>query len=220
MDFFSVSLTVPYLAKTFHRSNADITWGIGLVLMLRIVGAMTFGIFADRYGRKWPFIANNVLFIILEIGTGFTQTYRQFLAVRALFGIAMGGLYGNAIATAIEDTPKDARGLVSGIVQQGYAVGFLFATLFARALVTTTSSGWRSLFWFTAGPPVLLIIWRLFLPETDAYLERVELRERTESVERTFIAEAKLSLKRYWLVLIYLGLFLTGLAFMVSMPLV
>jgi len=216
MDFFAVSLTVTSLGKTFHRSNADITWGIGLVLMLRLVGALVFGWLSDRYGRKWPFIANNVLFIILELGTGFTQTFKQFLAVRAVFGIAMGGLYGNAIATAIEDCPKDARGLVSGIVQQGYAFGYLLATVFARGLVNTTSHGWRPLFWFCACPPVIMIVWRLFLPETDAYLERKALRERTDSIEKTFLAEAKLSLYRYWLVCIYMSLLLAGLAFMVS----
>lgn len=215
MDFFSVSLTVPNLAKTFKVSNYDITWGIGLVLMLRLVGASIFGILSDRYGRKWPFVANNVLFIILELGTGFTQTYRQFLAVRALFGIAMGGLYGNAIATAIEDVPRDARGIVSGITQQGYALGYLLATVFARALVNTTSHEWRPLYWFCACPPVLLIVWRLFLPETDAYLERVALRKRTESIEKTFLAEAKLSMRRYWLTFTYMSLLLSGLAFMV-----
>lgn len=219
MDFFSVSLTVTDLAKTFHRSNADITWGIGLVLMLRLAGASIFGILSDRFGRKWPFIVNNVLFIALELGTGFTQTYKQFLAVRALFGVAMGGLYGNAVATAIEDCPKDARGIVSGIVQQGYALGYLLATVFARALVNTTSHGWRPLYWFCACPPAVMIVWRLFLPETDAYLERVALRSRTESVERTFIREAKLSAKRYWLTFIYMSLLLSGLAFMVSDPL-
>jgi SHS family lactate transporter-like MFS transporter len=52
-------------------------------------------------------------------GTGFCQTYQQFLACRALFGIAMGGLYGNAAATALEDCPEEARGLMSGILQQG-----------------------------------------------------------------------------------------------------
>jgi SHS family lactate transporter-like MFS transporter len=66
---------------------------------------MGYRIASDRYGRKWPFIVNNVLFIILELGTGFAQTYEQFLGVRALFGIAMGGLYGNAAATALEDCP-------------------------------------------------------------------------------------------------------------------
>jgi len=142
-DFFTVSLTLTDLAKQFGKTNADISWGITLVLMFRSVGAITFGIAADRYGRKWPFILNNVLFIVLELGTGFCNTYRQFLAVRALYGIAMGGLYGNAAATALEDCPSEARGIISGMLQQGYAFGYLLATAFARALVDTTSHGWR-----------------------------------------------------------------------------
>ena len=117
-DFFTVSLTVPQLAAQFDKHNSDITWGITLVLMLRSVGAITFGIASDRYGRKWPFIVNNVLFIVLELGTGFCNTYKQFLGVRALFGIAMGGLYGNAAATALEDCPEYARGIISGMLQQ------------------------------------------------------------------------------------------------------
>jgi SHS family lactate transporter-like MFS transporter len=98
-DFFTVSLTVENLAESFGKTKKDITWGITLVLMLRSVGSIIFGLAADRYGRKWPFIINNLLFIVLELGTGFCTTYEQFLGVRALFGIAMGGLYGNAAAT-------------------------------------------------------------------------------------------------------------------------
>ena len=129
------------LAEAFDKSKTDITWGITLVLMFRSVGAIAFGIAADRYGRKWPFVVNNILFIILELGTGFCNTYKEFLAVRALFGIAMGGLYGNAAATALEDCPERARGIVSGMLQQGYAFGYLLATVFARALVNTTPHG-------------------------------------------------------------------------------
>ena len=106
-DFFTVSLTVENLADTFGKTNADITWGITLVLMLRSVGSIIFGLAADRYGRKWPFIINNVLFIILELSTGFCSTYKQFLGVRALFGIAMGGLYGNAAATGMFSSFKN-----------------------------------------------------------------------------------------------------------------
>ncbi|PNY23302.1 Carboxylic acid transporter protein, partial [Tolypocladium capitatum] len=118
-DFFTVSLTVTGLSETFGKTKTDITWGITLVLMFRSVGSILFGIAADRYGRKWPFIVNNLLFVALELGTGFCNTYSQFLACRALFGIAMGGLYGNAAATALEDCPEEARGLMSGILQQG-----------------------------------------------------------------------------------------------------
>lgn len=52
-DFFTVSLTVADLSAQFDKTTAEITWGITLVLMMRSVGAITFGLAADRYGRKW-----------------------------------------------------------------------------------------------------------------------------------------------------------------------
>ncbi|KAI0378860.1 MFS general substrate transporter [Hypomontagnella monticulosa] len=213
-DFFTVSLTVDDLAETFDRSNTDITWGITLVLMFRSVGSCIFGIASDRYGRKWPFIVNNILFIALELGTGFCNTYSQFLACRALFGVAMGGLYGNAAATALEDLPSEARGLMSGILQQGYAFGYLLATAFARGLVNTTPHGWRPLFWFGACPPVLFIIWRFYLPDTDTYQMHQEVRRARGNVSKTFIAEGKLALKHHWLLLTYMVLLMAGFSFM------
>jgi SHS family lactate transporter-like MFS transporter len=157
-DFFTVSLTVEDLAETFGKTKTDITWGITLVLMLRSVGSIIFGLAADRYGRKWPFIINNVLFIVLELGTGFCQTYEQFLGVRALFGVAMGGLYGNAAATALEDCPEEARGIISGMLQQGYAFGYLLATVFARAFVNTVGHGWRPVSLLTPPHPIHQLI--------------------------------------------------------------
>jgi len=216
-DFFTVSLTVTDLAATFDRSNADITWGITLVLMLRSVGAIIFGIWADRYGRKWPYVFNLLLFIVLELGTGFAQTYQQFLGIRALYGIAMGGLYGNAAATALEDCPEEARGIISGMLQQGYAFGYLLATAFARGLVNTTSHGWRPLYWFGAGPPVLIIAFRLCLPETNTFIKRQAIRTAGENVGKTFVAEGKVALRKHWLLLIYLVLLMAGFNFMVGL---
>ncbi|KAI0595759.1 H+ symporter family protein [Biscogniauxia sp. FL1348] len=242
-DFFTVSLTVHDLAETFDRSNTDITWGITLVLMLRSIGSIVFGIAADRYGRKWPFIINNLLFIILELpsrrlhpsrlgapgflglvrpeiflvpdlGTGFCQTYSQFLACRALFGVAMGGLYGNAAATALEDLPNEARGLMSGMLQQGYAFGYLLAAAFSRALVNTTPHSWRPLFWFGACPPVIFILWRLYLPETNTYIAHQEMRRANGNIGKTFVKEGKVALKHHWLMLTYLVLLMAGFNFM------
>ncbi|KUM60663.1 hypothetical protein ACN42_g6464 [Penicillium freii] len=213
-DFFTVSLTVSDLADTFNKSTTDITWGITLVLLLRPFGSIVFGIASDRYGRKWPFIVANAIFVILELATGFTQTYGQFLAVRSLFGIAMGGLYGIAAVTALEDCPEEARGLVSGLMQQGYAFGYLLATAFARALVNTTNHGWRPLFWFGACPPVLIIAFRLCLPETKAFKARKAIREEQGGLAQTFIAEGRVALKRHWLLLVYLILLTSGLNFM------
>lgn len=172
--------------------------------MMRSVGSIAFGIASDRYGRKWPYIVNMVLFIVLELATGFCNTFEQFLGVRALYGIAMGGLYGNATATALEDCPAAARGIMSGILQQGYAFGYLLATVFARGLVNTTPYGWRPLYWFGACPPVLLIIFRFFLPETQAYQQRSAIRDATGNLTGTFVAEGKVALRRHWKLLTYL----------------
>ena len=157
---------------------------------------------------------NNVLFIILELATGFCNTYSQFLGCRALFGIAMGGLYGNAAATALEDCPDAAKGIISGLLQQGYAFGYLLAAAFARAFVDTTSHGWRPLYWFGAGPPVLIIVFRLCLPETKSFRERAAVRKASGNIAGTFVSEGKVALQQHWLLLVYLVLLMAGFNFM------
>lgn len=119
----------------------------------------------------------------------------------------MGGLYGNAAATALEDVPSEARGLMSGILQQGYAFGYLLAAAFARALVNTTPYSWRPLFWFGACPPVLIILLRLALPETQAY------RTITPS-PNSFVRDATSTLRHHWLLLVYLVLLMSGFNFL------
>ena len=128
----------------------------------------------------------------------------------------MGGLYGNAAATALEDCPEEARGIISGMLQQGYAFGYLLATVFSRALVNTTSQGWRPLYWFGACPPVFIIFFRLYLPETNAYQERNLVRHERGNIGSAFIAEGKVALKQHWLLLVYLVLLMAGFNFMVS----
>ena len=166
-----------------------------------------------------------VLFIVLELGTGFCQNLNQLLGARALYGIAMGGLFGPAAATALEDLPYDARGVLSGLFEMGYATGYLLAALFYRALVPTTSHGWRSLFWFGAGPPVLIIIYRLYMPETNYFqvmkaerearlVAEEEARSHGAAVKakgiRAFLRESLRALKTNWVLLIYMVVLMAG----------
>lgn len=210
-----MTLTYSELSASFGEKPSKISVGVTLVLMFRPLGAAIFGIASDRFGRKWPFVINNVLLIIFELATGFCNTYRQFLAVRALFGIAMGGIYGNAAATALEDCPEDARGLMSGIFQSGYPFGYLLATVFWEAFDGKTGHGWRPLFWFGACPPALLIVFRLCLPETDAYRKRNISRNEKGTI-RGAVAEFSLAVRMYWRRLLYLVLFMAGFNYMVS----
>jgi MFS family permease len=86
-----VSLSVARLEVFFDRPASSVTTSITLTLLFRPLGAIIFGLLSDRYGRKWPLIANLLICAVLSLGTGFVQTFSQFLAVRSLFGIAMGG---------------------------------------------------------------------------------------------------------------------------------
>lgn len=216
-DFFTISMNITELSKQFGKSVKDITWGITLVLMLRSVGSIIFGYLGDRYGRKWPLILNLLLVCFLEIGTGFVQTYQHFLGVRAVFGILLGGVYGNAAATALDDCPMEARGIVSGFLQQGYTFGYLMAVVLKRAIADNSSKHWRAMFWFGSGVMFIIVIFRTFLPETKAFHQAMKATafNRTHGIQEvSFIKKAVSALKSYWLMVIYLVLLMAGFNFM------
>ncbi|KAI1916284.1 hypothetical protein LOZ58_003099 [Ophidiomyces ophidiicola] len=222
-DFFTVIICLTEIAADFGVANSEVSWGITVTLMLRSVGALIFGILSDRYGRKWPMIINLGFFVVLELGSAFCTSLTPFLAVRALYGIAMGGLFGPAAATALEDLPYDVRGVLAGLFQMGYDLGFLLAVIFYRALVPTTKHGWRSLFWFGSVPPIFIIIFRLCLPETHHFQAMKAEREarlklkNSEAVEqkktsslRAFLNDAGKALRQNWVMFIYLVVLMTA----------
>ncbi|KAF8074168.1 MFS general substrate transporter [Lyophyllum atratum] len=218
IDFFSVSLSVSRLEVQFDKKTHDITTAITLTLLFRSVGAVIFGIMSDRFGRKWPLVGNLVLISILQLGGGFVQTFKQFLAVRSLFGIGMGGVWGLAASTALENLPVEARGLASGILQQGYAVGYLLAACINLTLVPDTPTTWRSLFWTAAGISLFAAFIRALLPESEVFLraKAIEKARGTDTSQKTkiFIKETKEMLKRHWLLCIYAVLLMTGFNFL------
>ncbi|EPQ50135.1 MFS general substrate transporter [Gloeophyllum trabeum ATCC 11539] len=220
IDFFSVSLSVTNLAHQFDKPQKDITTAITLTLLFRSLGAVIFGIISDRYGRKWPLFWNMLLVSVLSLGSGFVNTYPQFLAVRSLFGIGMGGVWGLAASTALENLPVEVRGLASGVVQQGYAVGYLIAAVVNLQLVPSVSAGWRSLFWTGAGVSAFAAFIRALLPES-AYFLRAKEAERLHGTHKTpkektriFLRETKEMLKTHWLLCIYAILLMSGFNFL------
>ncbi|EGP88750.1 uncharacterized protein MYCGRDRAFT_38280 [Zymoseptoria tritici IPO323] len=215
-DYFTVPLTVTEIAKEFGEMPSAITWGITITLMLRSVGAVISGCICDRYGRKWIMIGNLALIVIVEMCSGFCNNLPQFIGVRALFGICMGGLIGVATTTALEDLPYESRGIASGIVNIGYPVGYLLATPMYRAWVP--SHGWRSLFWFASGAPLLVLLWRLYLPETNSFQILKASREdkhtrqdhKRPSSLRAFLSEASFALRKNWVLFIYMVVLMTA----------
>lgn len=151
---------------------------------------------------------------VLELGSGFVQTFSQFLAVRSLFGVAMGGVWGLAASTALENLPVDLRGLASGVLQQGYAVGYLIAAVINLWLVPEVSPGWRALFWTGSGISLFSAFLRMLLPESELFI-RAKAAEKARGVTtrhktKIFIHETKEMLKRHWKLSIYAVLLMTG----------
>jgi len=91
-DFHALSIQQVKLAAFYKTSKTDISTAITLTLLLRSVGAAIFGLAGDRWGRKWPMVLNMVILGLLQIATIYSATFQQFLAVRALFGLFMGGV--------------------------------------------------------------------------------------------------------------------------------
>jgi MFS family permease len=104
-DFHALSIQTTKLSDYYDRSKTDVSTAITLTLLLRSVGAAFFGLAGDKYGRKWPMVVNMLVLGFLQIATIYSRTFQQFLAVRSLFGLFMGGVYGNAIAMALEHCP-------------------------------------------------------------------------------------------------------------------
>jgi len=152
-DFFIVVMVLTEIAKDFNRSNADIALTLTVTLAFRPVGAFLFGLMADRYGRRIPLMMNVVFYSIIEVSSGLAPNYATFLVLRALFGIGMGGEWGVGASLAMEAVPSRWRGILSGVLQEGYALGYLLAS--CAYFLVLPHFGWRAMF-FIGGLPALL----------------------------------------------------------------
>src|SRR5258705_1599083 len=163
-DFFVLVFTIPAIAKDFHTDIPAIAKTIAVTLAFRPLGALTFGLMADRYGRRLPLMLDLVFYSVVEVLSGLAPTYASFLVLRALFGIGMGGEWGVGASLVMEKVPPRLRGVSSGLLQQGYAAGFLLAAL--CYFVVFPRWGWRPLFFLGGAPALLALYVRLKVKES------------------------------------------------------
>ncbi len=168
-DFFLVVMTLTAIAKEFHKSDAAIALSITLTLAFRPVGAFIFGLIADRYGRKIPLMVDLVFYSVIEVLSGLAPNYFTFLVLRALFGIGMGAEWGVGASLVMEKVPPRLRGVMSGLLQQGYAAGYLLAAL--CYLLVFPHWGWRPLFFIGGLPALLALFVRARVQESEVWRE-------------------------------------------------
>src|SRR5579859_1325709 len=166
-DFFVIVFLYDALAAEFHVPKEQIVKTVGITLAVRPIGALLFGALADRFGRRAPLIGNVIYFSTIGVLCGFAKDFQTFVILRALYGIGMGGEWGVGASLALEQAPVRWRGLLSGILQSGYSIGYLLAAVAARTIFP--AYGWRWMFWIGGIPAILALYIRTHVPESEAW---------------------------------------------------
>jgi len=167
-DFFILVFCVSALATQFQTKVSAITEAIFLTLAMRPVGAILFGMMAERFGRRPTLMVDIIAYSVFELASAFAPSLKVFLIMRVFFGIAMGGEWGVGAALAFETLPAEGRGFFSGVLQEGYVVGYLMAALIYGTLFQFV--GWRGMFVIGALPAFLVIYIRTKVDESPAWL--------------------------------------------------
>ncbi|KAJ2756722.1 Carboxylic acid transporter [Coemansia pectinata] len=209
IDFFCVSMSTTELGDAFNVEPSRVTSAITVTLMLRPIGALVFGIIADRYGRRIPLMVNLFLFTIVELASGFSNNLSTFVGLRAVYGILMGGEWGLGSSLAMEALPVESRGIFSGILQEGYAVGNLVAAMMYYAIVPNL--GWRALYWISIIPAAITIVLAYFLDETDAWRQARQAQRASSKPYHTIVLDM---LKQHWARCIYAVVLMAAMNFL------
>ena len=200
-DFFLVVMTLTAIGREFHQTDAAMALSITLTLAFRPLGAVIFGLLADRYGRRIPLMADLVFYSVVEVLSGLAPSYWSFLVLRALFGIGMGGEWGVGASLVMEKVPPRWRGVFSGLLQQGYAAGYLLAAV--AYFVVFPRWGWRPLFFIGGLPALLALFVRYRVRESEVW-------QRSRETSWGGLGRA---IARNWKMFLYLTLLMSGMAF-------
>jgi SHS family lactate transporter-like MFS transporter len=203
-DFFLITFCLTAIAHEFHKSVAEASLLITATMVCRPLGGFLFGLLADRYGRRRPLMVNMGFFAIAGVLTGLVPSFNTLLIVRGLFGIVMGGTWGVGASLAMESAPAARRGLLSGVLQEGYAAGNVLAAVFY--FFCFNRLGWRWLFILSSAPAIPLVLYIVFCVKESTVWQQ-------SNVHTLSWAQQHREIFSHWKLFLYLLLFLTAMMF-------
>jgi SHS family lactate transporter-like MFS transporter len=213
LDFFLLTVCLSAIAAEFRVGTTEVAEALFWTLVMRPVGALLFGLMAERFGRRPTLMLNVIAFSGFELASAFAPTLHSFLICRALFGIAMGGVWGVGAALALETLPPTNRGFFSGILQEGYVAGNLLAAalyglLFPHLHGTGMFTAWRVMFMIGALPALLAFYLQHKVEESPAWLAaKASAAERSNRSRASKMAELLTYLPSFFFVILLMTAF-------------
>ncbi|ORW12140.1 sugar transporter [Mycobacterium lacus] len=201
-DYFIVVLVYADIAKTFHHTKAEVAFVTTVTLMMRPVGALLFGLWADRVGRRLPLMVDVVFYSVVGFLCAFAPNFTVLVILRLLYGIGMGGEWGLGAALAMENVPVGRRGFFSGLLQEGYAFGYLLASVASLVVMNWLGLSWRWLFGLSIVPALISLIIRYRVAESDVWEAAQDRMRLTSTRIRDVLRDAAIIRRFIYLVLL------------------
>lgn len=201
-DYFLVVLVYADIAKTFQHTKTEVAFLTTATLVMRPVGALLFGLWADRVGRRLPLMVDVILYSVVGFLCAFAPNFTVLVILRLLYSIGMGGEWGLGAALAMEKIPPERRGFFSGLLQEGYAFGYLLATLASLLVMDWLGLSWRWLFGLSIIPAVISLIIRYRVKESEVWEATQDRMRLTSTRIRDVLANAKVIRRFVYLVLL------------------
>lgn len=208
-DYFIVVLVYADIAKTFHHTRAEVAFVTTATLFMRPVGALIFGLWADRVGRRLPLMVDVIFYSVVGFLCAFAPNFTVLVILRLLYGIGMGGEWGLGAALAMEKVPVERRGFFSGLLQEGYAFGYLLASAASLVVMNWLGLSWRWLFGLSIIPALVSLIIRYRVEESEVW-EAAQDRMRLTSTRIRDVLRDPAIIRRF----VYLILLMTAFNWM------
>ncbi len=199
-DYFIVVFVYADIAKTFHISKAEVAFVTTATLIMRPVGALLFGLWADRVGRRTPLMVDVVFYSIVGFLCAFAPNFTVLMILRMLYGLGMGGEWGLGAALAMEKVPVERRGFFSGLLQEGYAFGYLLASIGSLVVMDWLGLSWRWLFALSIVPALISLIIRYRVRESEVWVAAQDQMKLTNTKIRDVLRNGAVVRRFFYLV--------------------
>jgi SHS family lactate transporter-like MFS transporter len=201
-DYFIVVFVYADIAKTFHHSKAEVAFITTATLAMRPVGALLFGLWADRVGRRLPLMVDVMFYSVVGFLCAFAPNFTVLVILRLLYGLGMGGEWGLGAALAMEKVPVERRGFFSGLLQEGYAFGYLLASVGSLVVMNWLGLSWRWLFGLSIIPALISLIIRYRVKESEVWEAAQDRMKLTNTRIRDVLRDGAIVRRFFYLVLL------------------